>query len=113
MPARSVTATADRIRPCPARRQAAGIAAPRDSDMQASEVGDPLDPGASLGGLRRGDLVCWKGHVGIIAGAGTLLHANAHHMAVAREQLGEAITRIAATSGAQPSACRRLPRLGG
>ena len=86
--------------------QAAGVTAPRDSDMQASEIGDPLEIDISLGGLRRGDLVCWKGHIGIMIDADTLLHANAYHMAVGRERLALAISRIADTS-ARPFAFRR------
>ena len=37
----------------------------------------------------------WKGHVGMLLDADTLIHANAHHMAVAIEPLDEAIARIA------------------
>jgi cell wall-associated NlpC family hydrolase len=44
--------------------------------------------------LRRGDLVFWKGHVGIMEDDKTLLHANGHTMNVARENLNEAIERI-------------------
>ena len=40
-----------------------------------------------LAGLRRGDLVFWKGHVGIMLDGERLLHANGHHMAVAVEPL--------------------------
>ena len=46
--------------------------------------------------LRRGDLVFWKGHVGIMRDGERLLHANAHHMLVASEPLSEARARIAA-----------------
>src|ERR1019366_8287672 len=41
--------------------QAAGIACPRDSDMQELALGKL----SSLSELRRGDLVFWKGHVAI------------------------------------------------
>lgn len=75
--------------------QAAGIAAPRDSDMQASELGTPIPVPNDLEGLQRGDLVFWKGHVGIMSDALMLVHANAHHMAVAAETLPEAADRIA------------------
>ncbi len=61
---------------------AAGIACPRDSDMQQA-LGRPLDPGADLSNLRRGDLVFWEGHVAIAHDATMLVHANAFHMAVA------------------------------
>lgn len=70
----------------------AGRAAPRDSDMQAAGLGAPLDPGAP--GLRRGDLVFWKGHVGMLADAETLIHASGHAMLVVRERLEDAIARI-------------------
>jgi cell wall-associated NlpC family hydrolase len=75
---------------------AAGIAAPRDSDMMERELGQPLAIGDDLAGLRRGDLVFWKGHVGLMADAGTLLHANGHFMQVTREPLRVAVERIAA-----------------
>lgn len=90
--------------------EAAGFAAPRDSDMQAAEVGAPLAVAGSYQGLRRGDLVCWPGHIGIMRDAGTLLHANAHHMAVASEPLADAMARIGA-DGTKPTGFRRLPRL--
>jgi cell wall-associated NlpC family hydrolase len=86
--------------------QAAGIECPRDSDMQAafgaavSFVGDTKT-------LLRGDLVCWKGHIGIVSAPGRLLHANAFHMAVAEEPLGEAIDRIR-KSGFEVTAVRRV-----
>lgn len=75
---------------------AAGIAAPRDSDMQARDLGERIEPGADFEHLRRGDLIFWKGHVAIARGDGTMIHANAHHMAVALEPVVEAVSRIAA-----------------
>ncbi|PZQ52688.1 MAG: peptidase P60 [Rhodovulum sulfidophilum] len=84
---------------------ATGAPAPRDSDMQASLLGRALaeeEPG------RRGDLVFWRGHVGILEDADTLLHANGYHMAVAREPLGAAIDRIAAQGGGPVTGRRRL-----
>jgi cell wall-associated NlpC family hydrolase len=79
---------------------AAGLACPRDSDMQQAEVGTAIAAGADLGGLARGDLVFWPGHVGIMLDAVRLLHANAHHMAVAAEPLRVAVDRIAGTGSA-------------
>jgi cell wall-associated NlpC family hydrolase len=87
--------------------QAAGIAAPRDSDMQASELGTPIPVPDDLEGLQRGDLVFWKGHVGIMSDALMLVHANAHHMAVAAETLPEAADRIA-KQASQITAIRRI-----
>lgn len=80
--------------------QAAGIAAPRDSDMQLAEVGSAIEIREDLGGLRRGDLVFWRGHVGIMTDAANMLHANAHHMRVVVEPLAEAVARIEATGSA-------------
>jgi len=57
--------------------------------------------------LQRGDLVFWKGHVGVMQAATQLLHANAHHMQVVSEPLRQAVERIAKTEGAV-SAMQRL-----
>lgn len=62
----------------------------RDTDMQVKSVGSEIE----RADLRRGDLVFWKGHVGIMEDEKTLLHANGHTMNVARENLDEAIKRI-------------------
>ena len=75
--------------------QAAGIHAPRDTDMQEKALGLPVN----IGDVQRGDLVFWKGHVGVMTGKQTLLHANAFHMEVFAEPLDQAVTRIQATAG--------------
>jgi cell wall-associated NlpC family hydrolase len=69
---------------------ASGVACPRDSDMQELALGQVT----SLTGLRRGDLVYWKGHVAIASDPDTLIHANAHHMMVATEPVTAALGRI-------------------
>ncbi len=76
--------------------QAAGIAAPRDSDMQQAELGTRLDLSQAGDDLRRGDLVFWRGHVGVMTDAETLLHANGHTMTVASEPLVRAVARMEA-----------------
>lgn len=86
---------------------AVGIAAPRDSDMQARSVGAPLPLGDGLPPLRRGDLVFWKGHVGLMQDAHQLLHANGHHMLVASEPLQVAIDRIETKGGGKITSIRR------
>ncbi|HEX5210473.1 MAG TPA: NlpC/P60 family protein [Pseudolabrys sp.] len=83
--------------------QAAGMACPRDSDMQEMALGKL----SSLGGIRRGDLVFWKGHVAIACDDETLLHANAHAMAVAIEPAAEAIARIKA-AGSDITSVKRI-----
>ncbi|MFA5899896.1 MAG: NlpC/P60 family protein [Hyphomicrobium sp.] len=89
---------------------AAGIQAPRDTDMQQAEVGVLVEIPDVLEGMQRGDLIYWKGHVGIMADSVTLVHANAHHMQVTAETLPEAIERIAKL-GAEIAAVKRLPAL--
>jgi cell wall-associated NlpC family hydrolase len=91
---------------------AAGLAAPRDSDMQLAELGAPVEVRGDLAGLRRGDLIFWKGHVGILTDGATLLHANAHHMAVTAEPLPAAVDRIA-RSGSAITAIKRMEPSGG
>jgi cell wall-associated NlpC family hydrolase len=87
---------------------AAGIAAPRDSDMQEAALGTALPP-EQWGKLARGDLMFWKGHVAIVRDGDTIVHANAYHMATAIEPIAEAITRIAA-AGSKVSSVKRLER---
>ncbi|WP_320200207.1 NlpC/P60 family protein [Agrobacterium sp. rho-13.3] len=62
----------------------------RDTDMQVASLGTEI----TREELQRGDLVFWKGHVGIMEDAETLLHASGHTMSVTRENLDDAIRRI-------------------
>jgi len=89
--------------------EAAGLSAPRDADMQAAELGEPVSwrDGAELS---RGDLVFWDGHVGIMTSGTQLLHANAHHMAVELEPFVAAKERIK-QAGYEVIGVRRLPRI--
>jgi len=80
---------------------------PRDSDMQEETLGMALDCTAGLPALQRGDLVFWKGHLGIMQDGERLLHANAHHMAVASEPLSDAIARLEA-AGCPVTSIKRL-----
>jgi cell wall-associated NlpC family hydrolase len=87
--------------------EAAGRASPRDSDMQQAALGAAVPIPRDLEGLDRGDLVFWPRHVGIMVDGVMLIHANAHHMAVAVEPLQDAVERIART-GSQISAVKRI-----
>jgi cell wall-associated NlpC family hydrolase len=84
---------------------ASGFIAPRDSDMQASELGEALAPDAPL---QRGDLIFWKGHVGIMRDADTLLHANGTHMLVSSEPLALVRERILDAGSGDITVRRRL-----
>jgi cell wall-associated NlpC family hydrolase len=84
---------------------ACGIACPGDSDLQRDAIGAPLEAAAAPA---RGDLWFWKGHVALVVDEDTLIHANAHHMAVSYEPLRAAELRIAAQDGGPVIARRRL-----
>ena len=71
---------------------AGGMAVPRNSGDQEKGIGKTV----ARGKLKRGDLVFWKGHVGIMVDAKTLLHANMHHAMTATEPLASAIERLEA-----------------
>ncbi|WP_363182259.1 C40 family peptidase [Sphingomonas quercus] len=83
---------------------AAGIAAPRDSDQQAA-LGEEIAEGEAL---RRGDLIFFPGHVGIMADEATLLHANAFWMATVAEPLDDVVARLAPAYMQPVTARRRL-----
>jgi cell wall-associated NlpC family hydrolase len=91
---------------------AAGIRAPRDTDVQQQALGEPFFLKPDLSDLRRGDIIFWKGHMGVMLDAEHLLHANGHHMAVAIEPLREAEERIRLNSYGPIIAVKRLPALG-
>jgi hypothetical protein len=75
--------------------QAVGKAAPRDTDMMEKALGEAV----RIEDAKRGDLVFWKGHMGVMLDAKRLLHANAFHMVVAAEPLAEAAARIEKIAG--------------
>lgn len=70
---------------------ACGIDCPGDSDLQQAQLGRDV-----TGQPKAGDLYFWKGHVAMMADSKTLIHANAHHMAVVLEGFEQAVARIAA-----------------
>jgi len=78
---------------------ACGISCPRDSDMQEEALGSPIAAATDRSDLKRGDLVFWTGHVAIVRDRANFLHANAFHMAVAIEPIGDAIARIRGAGG--------------
>jgi cell wall-associated NlpC family hydrolase len=82
----------------------AGFDCPRDSDQQMASIGREVSPN----GLKRGDIVFWKGHVGVMTSPTRLLHANAHHMEVAEEAFEAARTRIAEKEFGEVLMVRRI-----
>ena len=88
---------------------ACGRACPRDTDMQETALGEPVRLPADPSDLQRGDLIFWKGHVAIVRGRGSLLHANAFAMAVAIEPIAEAVARIR-DAGSEITGVRRIGR---
>jgi cell wall-associated NlpC family hydrolase len=75
--------------------------------VQAGSLGELTDI-KDLSELKRGDLVFWKGHIGVMLDGENLLHSNAHHMAVAVELLKPAVDRIIANGGGEITALRRF-----
>jgi cell wall-associated NlpC family hydrolase len=82
---------------------AAGHNAPRDTDLQETMIGHPVAGGVA--DIRRGDLVFWPGHVGIMIDGEYMIHASGHQMAVVIEPLADVATRIGAARSS-----RRLSR---
>lgn len=76
---------------------ACGTRCPRDSDQQRDAFA-PVDPAAR----RRGDLVVFPGHIGILADPLTLIHANAHWMTTVVEPLADVAARIAPSGFNRP-----------
>jgi cell wall-associated NlpC family hydrolase len=87
---------------------AAGVQALRDTDMQEKSLGRLRAAGEQADGFTRGDIVFWKGHVGLMRDRETLLHASGHQMAVVSEPLAEAVARIIAKGGGPITSVRRV-----
>lgn len=88
---------------------ACDLPCPGDSDLQQA-LGSEIAPEAPL---RRGDLLFWRGHVAICVDDTVLIHANAHHMAVAYEPIADTLARIDEQGDGAVLARRRLTPPGG
>ena len=86
---------------------ACGMTCPRDSDMQENSLGEPVSVLGALSMPQRGDLIFWPGHVALVRDRKTIIHANAHHMAVAVEPLDQAVARIR-EAGSEVRSVRRV-----
>lgn len=80
-----------------------GLSVPRDSDLQAQEIGQDV-----LANERcRGDLVFWKGHVGIMTSETDFVHANATNMCVTVDDL-ESFSALIRDAEGPITAAKRL-----
>jgi cell wall-associated NlpC family hydrolase len=84
---------------------ACGFDCPGDSDLQQDRFGDTLPAGTPY---LRNDLLFWRGHVALVVDEATLIHANAHHMAVVFEPITDAISRIAHQGDGPVTAHKRI-----
>ena len=73
---------------------ATGMAIPRDSDQQEAHLAACWSDVTAVEERKRGDIVFWPGHVGIMTDSEHLLHANGHWMDVTLEAFDEAERRI-------------------
>ena len=83
----------------------AGLNCPGDSIEQEAELGYLIQSNASL---LRGDLIFWSGHVGLMLNDSSMLHANAHHMAVTFEPLKTVRDRVLKNGGGLITAIKRI-----
>lgn len=88
---------------------AAGMIAPRDSDMQEKALGEALAIPNDPASYQRGDVLFWPGHVALCQGEGRMIHATAYSMSVISEEIGGALERIAG-QGNPLRTVRRLPK---
>ena len=86
--------------------EAIGHQLPRDTDLQEKAIGQRIEPTPDFANLRRGDLVFWDGHVGIMLDRERLLHATSAFMEVVVEPVHDAVRRIEPISGAVTSVRR-------
>jgi len=85
--------------------EAGGKTSPRDTDMMEAALGTSIPLDAEL---RRGDLIFWKGHVGLMLDAVHLVHANGYFMQVSIEPLALVRERTLAKEGVPIRSIKRL-----
>jgi cell wall-associated NlpC family hydrolase len=83
----------------------AAYSSPGDSSDQAKELGNTVNKNEHL---KRGDLIFWEGHVGVMLDEKSLLHANGYHMKVIEEPLEVAKERIETNNGGLITAIKRI-----
>lgn len=88
----------------------AGIACPRDTDMQQRDLGGDLEITPSiLDTLQRGDVIYWLRHVGVMIDDTHLIHANGASMATTIDPVHEVAQRARADGGPVSAVKRLMP----
>lgn len=85
--------------------QAGRIKSPRDTDMMEAQLGTSIPLDAQL---QRGDLIFWKGHVGLMLDGARIIHANGYFMQVSIEPLALVRERTLAKEGVPIRTIKRL-----
>jgi cell wall-associated NlpC family hydrolase len=85
--------------------EAGGIKSPRDTDMMEGALGTALPLNAEL---KRGDLIFWKGHVGLMLDAARIIHANGYFMQASIEPLADVRDRTLAGENPPVRTIKRL-----
>jgi len=85
--------------------EAGGIKSPRDTDMMEAQLGTSIPLDAEL---RRGDLIFWKGHIGLMLDGARFIHANGYFMQVSIEPLALVRERTLAREGIPVRTIKRL-----
>ncbi|MBT4489666.1 MAG: C40 family peptidase [Rhodospirillaceae bacterium] len=91
----------------------AGIAAPRDSDLQEAGIGEPvaMNDDQDFSHLEEGDLVFFPGHVGLFVEDWRFLHANAFDMQVSLHRFSDVLDRAERESTPVSSVRRITPSI--
>ncbi|VWX59603.1 C40 family peptidase [Sphingorhabdus sp. 109] len=82
-----------------------GVDAPRDTDQQLAALGENIAEGDDL---RRGDLVFFPDHVGLMVDKERIIHSTSHAMQVVIEPLADIVARFARTTEQPILARKRL-----
>jgi cell wall-associated NlpC family hydrolase len=85
--------------------EAGGIKSPRDTDMMEAQLGTSIPLDAEL---RRGDLIFWRGHVGLMLDSNRIIHANGYFMQVSVEPFTLVRERTLAKEGVPVRTIKRL-----
>lgn len=88
----------------------AGVSIDRDTRIQVRTAGSLAGESAETG-LKRGDLIFFPGHVGMMLDAEAMVHATAHVMAVTVEPMRDVAMRTLKSDGRGVVAVRRIEGL--